>query len=140
MRADGGEKFRVPEREVQCAIASHGDSRDRAIRAAGPRAVARFDSRQEFLHQEILVADCPVMRINVKRTARVRCGNQKFAELSMFPQVFDQVKSAGVDEHLFVVAEPVKKIKNGIFAGFVRVVARGKNYAIIHRMRKDFTG
>jgi len=45
-----------------------------------------------------------------------------------------------MDEHLFVVAETVKKIKNGKSPCFVSVVAWRKNYAVIHGLCKNFAG
>jgi hypothetical protein len=45
-----------------------------------------------------------------------------------------------MDEHLFVVAETVEKIKNGKSPCFVGVVAWRKNYAVIHGVCKNFAG
>jgi len=45
-----------------------------------------------------------------------------------------------MDEHLFVVAEAVEKIKNGEFSCFVSVIAGRQDHAIVHRMREDFAG
>jgi hypothetical protein len=45
-----------------------------------------------------------------------------------------------MDEHLFVVAETVEKIKNGKSPCFVSVVAWRKNYAVIDGVCKNFAG
>ena len=56
MSADGTEELRMAEGETQRAVASHGDTRDGAIGAAGRGAIALFDEREKFLQKEILVA------------------------------------------------------------------------------------
>jgi hypothetical protein len=45
-----------------------------------------------------------------------------------------------VNEHLVVVAESVEEIEDGEFASSVRIVAGGKNHAVVHGMREDFAG
>jgi len=54
--ADGAEKLRMAESEMQHAVASHGNAGDGAIGAAGRGAIALFDEREKFLKQKILVA------------------------------------------------------------------------------------
>jgi hypothetical protein len=43
-----------------------------------------------------------------------------------------------MDEHLLVVTEAVKKIKDGIAARLFRVVAAGQEYAVSDGMTQDF--
>src|SRR4029077_11691079 len=99
----------MAKREMQRAVAAHGDSGDPAILATRGNAVARFNARQEFLHEKILVASLCIGRIDVERLVRLRRGHKELADLSAFPQVLRQIECAAVDEHLLVVAEAVEK-------------------------------
>jgi hypothetical protein len=45
-----------------------------------------------------------------------------------------------MDEHLLVITEAVKKIEDGIAAGFFRVVAGWKENAVSDGMTEDFAG
>src|SRR5258705_5237501 len=76
------------------------------------------------------------------RRGRPRVGryDREFPDLPSSQSFFDKIPTAGVDEHLFVVAEAVKEIKNGKAAGFVRVVAWREKDAIGNRVREDFGG
>jgi len=47
--ADGAEKLRMAEGEMQRTVAAHGDAGDGAVRAAGCGAIALFDEREKFL-------------------------------------------------------------------------------------------
>src|ERR1700730_11771318 len=55
------------------------------------------------------------------------------------PKILDEVEAAGMDEHLVVVAETMKKVKHGIAACFFRLVAGRQEDAITDGMAKDFT-
>jgi len=120
MRADGRKKLRMAKREMQRSVTAHGSSRNGAVGAARPDAEAFFKCRAKIPAQGIFVANFSVMRIDIEGRSRGRSDDQEFTELPSFPKVFDEIPTAGVDEHLFVVAEAVKEIKNGKAAGFVR--------------------
>jgi len=46
------------------------------------------------------------------------------------PKVLDEIETAGMDEHLLVVTEAVKKIEDGIPARLFGVVARRQEHAV----------
>ena len=54
------------------------------------------------------------------------------------PKVLDEIETAGMDEHLLVVTEAVKKIEDGIPARLFRVVARWQQHAVSDGMTQYF--
>src|SRR5262245_48405217 len=127
----------MTKRDVQSTVASHRNTADSAVRTSGTDPIPRFNAGKKLLHQEILVADLPAVRIDVKRRTSLRRDNQKLTDLLPLPQVLHQVERATVHEHLLVVPEPMKKIENGIFLRLVAVIARRQNNAVVHGMRKN---
>ena len=140
VRADRRKKFRMAKCEMERAVAAHGSSGDGAVGAAGSRAETFFDAWKKFLHEEIFVASFSVVRIDVERRAGSGCCNQKFANLVSFPKIFDKVPSAGVDEHLFVIAEAMEEIEDGEALRLVCVVTWRKQNAIRNGMSENFAG
>src|SRR5487761_525736 len=124
--------------KMQSAVAAHGNSADAAIMTAGPRAVRAFDERQKFADEEILVTLAAVARIDVEAGVGVGRDDEKFAELMLFPKIFDQIPSAGADEHLFVLAESVKKIEHRIAPRLAPVVTGRQNCAVANRVAENF--
>src|SRR5579864_8870127 len=112
----------MAKRQMQRAVATHGNSANATIAAAGPRAVRAFNKRQKFADEEILITFAAIARIDVEAGARIRRDNQKLAELMLLPKILDQIPPAGTDKHLLVFAEAVKKIENRIMPRFIRVV------------------
>jgi len=138
--ANGTEELRMAEREMESAVATHGDTGDGAVGAAGSGAVAVFDEGEKFLKEKIFVAVFSVARIDVEAGAAVGSGDEEVLELLFFALVFDEVPEAGVDEELFVIAEAVKVVEDGEFLGFVGVERGGEDDAIGDRAREDFGG
>ena len=138
--ADGAEKLRMAEGEMQCAIAAHGDTGDGTVGAAGRDAVAFFDEREKFLQQKIFVAVPAVFCIDIKTRAALRRGDQKTFQFAFFALVFDKVPRAGVDEELLVVAKSVEVIEDGKVFCLVRIKRRRENDAVRNAARKDFAG
>ena len=140
MGADGAEKLRMAEGEMQRAIASHRDAGDGAVGAAGRGAVAFFDERKKFLEKEIFVAVFAVLGIDVKTRAALRRGDQKIFQLTFLVLVLDKIPESGMDEELFVVAEAVEGIEDGKVFCFVGVERRRKNDAVGNIAGEDFAG
>jgi len=59
--ADGAEKLRMAEGEMQRAVAAHGDAGDGVVGATGGDSVAFFDEWEKFLEQEIFVGALAVL-------------------------------------------------------------------------------
>src|ERR1700719_443403 len=129
------------EAKAQCAIASHGDSADRASRAAGANPVFTFDVGQELLQKKIVVAHGSVRRIDVKAAAAFGCGDEKIAHLVLLAQILEQRPAATVEEGLLVIAQTVQEIEHRI--ALWRILLRGGivvcRYvdAIMHDLLKD---
>src|SRR5581483_10939339 len=138
--ADGGEMLRMAEGKMKGAVASHGDAGNRAIGAAGTGAIVALDEGEKFLEQEIVEAALAVAGIDVEAGAARRRGNQEFLELPLFPQILDQVPAAGMEKHLLVVAEAVKKVENRVAAGFLRIIRRRQEQAIRNSALEDLAG
>jgi hypothetical protein len=128
----------MTEGEMHRAVSAHGNSGDAARGSPGPGAVASLDQRQKFPEKEILITTVAVAGIYVKAGTPVRCDDQKVAEVMAFPKVLDEIETAGMDEHLLVVTEAVKKVKDGIAARLFCVVAGWQEYAVSDGMPQDF--
>jgi len=59
-------------------------------------------------------------------------------ELMALPKVLDEIETAGMDEHVPVVTETVKKIEDGIPARLFRVVAGWQEHAVSDGMTQYF--
>src|SRR5262249_604747 len=105
VRADGGKKFGMAKSEMQGAVSAHGNAGCGGMREDGFHAELLFDARQKLLHQKIFIPNLSIVRIDVKSRPCRRRRDEKFAELFTLPQVFHEIPAAGMDEHLFVVAE-----------------------------------
>src|SRR5215475_5830859 len=130
----------MAKRKVKSAVTAHGRARDGSVGAARFDSKLFFDARQEFLHEKIFVPNFAVVRIDVKRSSGSGGDDQKFGELFSFPGIFHEIPAAGMNKHLFVVAESVKEIKNRKVARFIRIVAGWKKNAVRNGARKDFAG
>lgn len=140
VRADGNEKMRVAEGEMERAKTAHRDAGDGSIGAAGSDSIAVFDKGEKFLRQKILVAGLAVLGIDVETRASVRSRDQKIFQLVVVAEIFDDVPCAGVDEELFIVAESMEEIEDGEAAGFVGVEGSGENDAVGNGAGEDFAG
>lgn len=138
--ADGGKELRVTKGEMERAVATHGDSRNGAMGAAGASTVVLLEVRKEFLEEEIFVALLVVAGIDVKAGAARGRGDEEFLDAVFFLEVFNEIPAAGTEEHLFVVAEAVEEIENGVAAGFVGVEAGRKENAVGDGATEDFAG
>jgi len=107
---------------------------------AGQDAIPFFDEREKLLKQEILVGGFPVLGIDVEACAALGRGDDEVGELTPFAHVLDEVKSAGVDKGLLVVAETVQEIENRELPGFLLVECGGKDDAIADGAREDLAG
>jgi hypothetical protein len=54
------------------------------------------------------------------------------------PKVLEEIETAGMDEHLLVVTETVKKIEDRIAARLFRVVAGWQEYAVSDGVPQGF--
>lgn len=116
--ADGDEKFGMAEGQVQRSVAAHRNSGDTARMARWRGAVGAVDEGDEFANEKIFVADVAVAGVDVEARVGVWRDNQEFADFMLLPEVFDDIPAARRNEELFVAAEAVKKIEDGIAAGF----------------------
>jgi hypothetical protein len=57
-----------------------------------------------------------------------------------FALVFDKVPQTGMNQKLFVVAEPMQFVKNGVMLRLVSIERVGKYDAVGNAAGKDFTG
>jgi len=138
--ADGGEEFGMAKGEMKGAVAAHGNTGDGAVGAAGANAVVTLDERKEFAEKEIFVADLAVARIDIEAGAGSGRGDEEFAELLFLPGVLDEIPPAGMQEHLLVIAEAMKKVENRKLTGLVRVIGGRKKDAVWDGPVKDFAG
>ena len=138
--ADRRKQLRMSEGEMERAVATHGDTGDGAIGAAGADAVAAFDERKKFLQKKILIANFAVARVDVKASFARWSGDEKILEAAFFAEVFDEVPGAGAEKGLLVVAEAMEEIEDGETVGFVGVKTGGQKNAIRNGTRKDFAG
>lgn len=137
---DRGEEFGVTERDMEGSVAAHRNSADTAGMSERRSAIRTVDEGNEFTDEEIFVADAAVAGVDVEAGAGVGRDDEEFADLVLLPKVLDEIPAAGVDEELFVAAEAVKKIENGVAARFGGVVARRKDGAVANIVAKDFAG
>lgn len=138
--ADGGEEFRMPEGDVEGSVAAHGDSSDTAGMADGGSSISVIDEGNEFADEEIFVADAAVMGVDVEGGAGIGRDDQEFADFVLLPKILDEIPAAGSDEELFVAAEAVKEVKNGIATRLAGVVARRKDGAVANVVAEDSAG
>jgi hypothetical protein len=138
--ADGAEELWAAEGEMERAVAAHGDARDSAIGAAGPGTIVLLDVWEKFLEEEIFVALLAVAGIDVEAGAGCGSGDEEFADAIFFLEILDEVPAAGTEEHLFVVAEAVEEIEDGVAARFVGVEAGRKKNAVGDRAMEDSAG
>lgn len=130
----------MTKREMQRAIAAHGDSRDGAIGTARTHAVAALDERKEFLEKKVLVTNFAVERVDVEAGAARGSGDEEFLDAAFFAEVVDEVPASGTKEHLLVVAETVKEIEDGKAERFIGVEAGGEKNAVRHSTIEDLAG
>src|SRR5579862_4341212 len=103
----------MAQRDMQGAVASHGNSCDAAALAAFFCAVMRVDERHEFLGEKILIRALALLRVDEERAAAIRSGDEEFADLHLLPEVLREVKAAGIDYGFGVLAQSVEKIDHG---------------------------
>jgi|ERR1700674_354798 len=136
----GGEQLGMAKAEMQRAVPAHGNSGNAAGSAPGLRAIAFFDLGKKFLEEKILVTKAAIARVDVEAGASIRRDDEEITELMPLPEVLDKIEAAGMNEHLLVVAEAVKKIENGIAARLFRVVAGRQKDAVSDGVAEDFAG
>src|SRR6202040_1151158 len=107
-----------------------------SCRARRCNPVPAFHRRHEFAKKKILVPLLAVVRINVKTRSRRGRHYQKFAQLMLLPQIFDQIPAPRMQKHLLVIAEPVKKIEHRIALRLLDVVTRRKQNAVRNGTRE----
>src|ERR1700719_352466 len=125
------------ERKPQCSVTAHREPRNASRSARRCNSVPAFDRRHEFAKKKILVPLLAVVRINVKTRPRHGRHDQKFAQLMLLPQIFDQIPAARMQKHLLVIAEPVKKIEHRIALRLLDVVTRRKQNAVRNGTREN---
>src|SRR5205085_6041226 len=111
MRAHGCKKLGVRKREVQRAIAAHGDAPDSTECTTRTCTIALFDIWEKLLQEELLITSAPVARINVESCASGRGHDQKIADALLLAQVIGNTHAAGTKQHLLVVTQSVKEIE-----------------------------
>ena len=138
MGAKGGEELRMAEGQMQGAVSTHRNSGYAARGAPGLGAIAFFNLRQKFSEKEILITTLAVAGIYVEAGTPIRCDDEQITELMALPKVLDKIETAGMDEHLLVVTEAVKKIEDGIPTRLSRFVAGWQEYAVSDGMTQYF--
>src|SRR4051794_16785719 len=112
MSADGSEEFRMSESEAKRPVSTHRHAVDPPILARVLDAIFALDERDEFLKEEVAIADFPVCGIHVEAGAASRSRDDKFSDFSLPPKIFDQAPRATIDQSLFVVTAAVKVIEH----------------------------
>jgi hypothetical protein len=138
--ADGGKELRMAEREMERAVAAHGDAGNSAIGATRMNAVVAFNEGKEFFQQKVFVTILAIARIDIETRATAWRGDEELFQLAFFPEILDEIPGAGVNEHLFVIAEAVEEIEDREPARFVGVKVRRKKDAIRNGAAEDFAG
>src|SRR5205807_248649 len=137
--ADRAEKLRVKKSHAERAIASHGDATNSAPFTARSNPVAILDPRHEFLQEEIVVAEAPVMRVHEETSITGRADNDEIAKLVAVPKLLDKIEASGTYEHLLIVTQPMEVIEHGIAAVGVFSVARRQDHTVRNGMPQDTT-
>ena len=100
-----------------------------------------LDVRNELAEKEIAVAHAAVGGIDVEAAFSFRRYYQEIVDLFLLAQVFDESPSAGLEQSLFVVAEAVEEIEDGITPWRMRrdcgVVAGREHHAVVDGLAKD---
>src|SRR5262249_55444523 len=90
-----------------------------------------LDLRQEFLKKKIVITAFPVGRVDEEPYASFGSHHNKVADLVRSMKVFDQSPSAAAHKRLFVFAQPVQEVEDGILFCSLGIVRR-KHHAIVH--------
>src|ERR1051326_6800147 len=112
------------EGNVQSAITSHRNARDRALVTSGADSIMLFHGRHELLYEEVLVGAASVARVDVEGGVAVGSDDDELADAARVTQLLQHGPAARVDKRLAVAAEPVQPVQNGIFARGFLIKAR----------------
>src|SRR5580704_300358 len=140
MSAHRSEQLRVKKRHPQRAIASHGDTAEAAGFAARGNSVAMLDPGHEFLQEEIVVTEAPVVRVHEETGVTGWADQNEIADLPAVPEFLDKIESAGTHEHLLIITKPVEVIEHGIAAIGIFAVARRQDHTVRNRAAQDAAG
>src|ERR1700674_2533188 len=106
----------MKKRQPQRAVTAHGNSRDGARSASRGNAVAIFDRGQEFPQEKILVADAPVLRVDVEAGIASGCNHNELANLMAVPKLLHHIPGSEMEKHLLVVPQAMQIVEHGITA------------------------
>ena len=99
-----------------------------------------LDPGHELLEEEIVVAKAAVMRVHEEAGVTGRGDQDEVANFVAIPKVLDEVEASGMQEHLLVIAKPVKVIEHRVAAGGVLPIARRQDHAVRNRTPQNAAG
>src|SRR5262249_14044845 len=124
--------------EMERAVATHRNTGNRTVGAAGRDTILLLDEGKEFLKQEILITNSSILCVDVETGAAGGSGDEEVFQFGAIAQIFDEIPQAGMDEELFVVAEAVERVKDREVFCLVGVERGGKHHAVRNVAGQDF--
>src|ERR1035438_1335955 len=103
--------------------------------------VMRLNIRNEFAYEKVTVTRTPIGGVDIKAALPFGHHYQKIGDLSFLAEVFDQIPSTAFEQSLFVVAQPMQKIKHRItprrMADCRGVIVGWQHNAIVNGLTKS---
>ena len=141
LRANCRKHFGMSEGNPQRTISAHGDAADRSVTTPLADTVFTFDQRDEFLQEEVAVANRTVGRIDVEGSPAFRRNDEKLPYLVLAAEIVKQRPAAAVKESALVVAQAVQEVEHWIASDRMRgcagVIAGRKVNAVVDLMFQD---